>query len=183
MSLQDKVDKINQLNCEMWPENSVLSMDAIRRLVAQTVEELGETHSAARSYFGREYSPEKNATVDHVSEEVGDTLSTVMVIGHLFGRSIDDSLDRVIAKLEKRKAKRDEETQIVEPTPGVKVTVRKGEITNVTVTSLAGVHCEYCEGQPLKYLNDHQPLKYDVDDPINQKGSGVFNEGPYDRPA
>jgi NTP pyrophosphatase (non-canonical NTP hydrolase) len=153
MTLENKIKKIHKLNCEMFPENATLSMDAIRRLVAQAVEELGEVHGAARSYFGRKYSPKKTATLNHLSEEVGDCATMILLIGHLFGISLEDSLDRVIQKLEYLKIKKSEEVRI-----------------------------EHIMEQDMKYTNSHQPFKYDVEDPINA-GVGIFGDGPYDRPA
>jgi NTP pyrophosphatase (non-canonical NTP hydrolase) len=151
MTLERKIDYINQLNMDLFPQNSMLSLTAIKNLIGQAVEELGETHGAVRSYFGREHSPEKTATVDHVSEEAGDCISMLLVILALFGRDLNDSLDRVIPKLEEFKRKRQEEERIKH------IMTRDERNKPVPV------------GSALKYKADlHQPFKYDVEDPINK---------------
>jgi len=75
------------------------------------VEELGEIHGAMRSYFGRPYSPEKTATLDHIAEEIGDCATMILLVGHLFCIPLEKSLDMVIDKLEGRKCMR------INPTP------------------------------------------------------------------
>jgi len=146
MTLENKIEKIHKLNCEMFPENSMLSSDAIRRLVAQACEELGEIHGAARSYFGRPYSPEKTATLDHITEEVGDAATMILLIGHLFCIPLEKSLDMVIEKLEDLQLKKKECKRI------------------------EAIMRQDAKGyEPLLKFDasEHQPLKYDLDDPIN----------------
>ena len=142
MTLNDKIEKIHKLNCEMFPKNSSLNPDAISRLVSQACEELGEINGAARSYFGRPYSPEKMASADHIAEEVGDCATMILLIGHLFCQPLEKSLDSVIAKLERLRVEKD----------GLPLYLKALE-----------------HEMPLKFpAADHQPFKYDVDDPINK---------------
>jgi NTP pyrophosphatase (non-canonical NTP hydrolase) len=163
--LELKIEKIHKLNCEMFPENSKLSSDAIQRLVAQACEELGEIHGTARSYFGRTYSPEKTATLDHIAEEVGDAATIILLIGHLFYIPLEKSLDMVIEKLEDLQFKKKEDKRIEAI---MRQDAKDYEPPYDASKWYKPDDNKHYDKVVLKFdASQHQPFKYDLEDPIN----------------
>ena len=142
MNLQKQIEKILKLDFEMFPENKEKSKANMSKIVAHLVKEIGEFHGTSRSFFGRQYSPEKVATLDHICEELGDILFLIIVLCKMMDISIKDALDTAINKLQQR----------------------------FNDYNKATINCPYIPKNidKLKFPKDHQPFKYDTEDKINQ---------------
>lgn len=91
------------LGYEMFPERKYPTKDTLDHLVAQITEEMGELRGAIRSYLGRPFSPEKKASFVDVTEEFGDVLGTLLVLGDSFSIRSDEALRLAIEKMQKRR--------------------------------------------------------------------------------
>lgn len=100
-----------ELNASLWPDRMNRDMLTMDRLTAQAAEEAGEVHGALRSYFGREYSPEKTATLEDVAEELGDVMGLYFMIGAIMEVTPEHALELMVTKLEGRKKKSDIKAQ------------------------------------------------------------------------
>lgn len=74
----------------------------MQAIISQCFEEGGELHGALRSYFGREYNPEKKGSIEDVADELGDVISLYILIAAIMKVPLNLSMKMVIAKLERR---------------------------------------------------------------------------------
>jgi NTP pyrophosphatase (non-canonical NTP hydrolase) len=142
MKLEQLVDKISTLRLKMWPESDTLNIVEFDHLVATLTEELGELRQSVRSYLGRPYSPEKAAYRSHLVEELGDTLVPIVSISRQLDISFVEALDFAHNKLNDRYEKKCRIESLIKQ-----------------------------DEKPVgKFSAElHQPLKYDLEDPINNQ--------------
>lgn len=112
---QKLIDLRLELGYEMWPARRTPNSETLDHLVGQIVEEIGEFRGAVRSFMGRPYSPEKTATIEDMTEEFGDILGTLLLLGNTFQIDYDDALAIAVAKLYVRKSQMADRKNGVEP--------------------------------------------------------------------
>lgn len=114
-SLTEVQQWAEQWTLEMFPEYYDYP-DHLRRdiIVARLVEEMGEAAKAMRQFHGRKYKGVEEKSLEHVQEELSDTLILLFKLYTLFGLSVWDGIEYVVEKLEKRKedAKNESDTNI-----------------------------------------------------------------------
>lgn len=112
MLIEYKIEQIIKLNQLLWPDRTLATKESMSGLFAQMLEEAGEFRQATRNYLGRKYAPEKKGTINDIIEEGGDLLSLVLVVLWIYDIDIFEALDRVIAKLENIRIKREAEAVV-----------------------------------------------------------------------
>jgi NTP pyrophosphatase (non-canonical NTP hydrolase) len=142
MLLEKQIDRISDIRLQMWPESKLLNIDQFDHLLAVLTEESGELRGAIRSFLGRTFSPEKEAFRSHLVEELGDVLVPIIAMSKQLEIPISEALDSAFDKLTSRLEKKKEEIRLAY------ILKKDADL-------------------PLKYIKDHQPLRYDVADEIN----------------
>jgi NTP pyrophosphatase (non-canonical NTP hydrolase) len=165
MTLEQKINEISEIRLEMWPESANFNILEFDHLIATLFEEAIEFRQAARSYLGRPFNPEKTDTKEHMVEELGDILVPVIAMANQTEISLHAALNCAKRKLLGRLEKNKEEERIKH----IMMTDAKyAPPYDATKTYQPGMDNAPTYNHQMKFrAEDHQPIKYDLDDPIN----------------
>lgn len=96
-SLSDKIEKFHTVNSRLFPRD--FNKPHMAFLIAQCHSELSEFYNEARSFLGREVSPEKVSSREKMVDELGDTIGVLLAICRVTNITPEEALDMVTEKL------------------------------------------------------------------------------------